>query len=884
MSLTSGLRLGPYEILYAIGAGGMGEVYRARDTRLNRDVAIKVLPRLLTDDESALARFEREAKVLAALSHPNLLAIHDFGVQDRTAYAVMELLEGSSLRERLAGAESPRALPPRKVLDYGIQIARGLAAAHGRQIVHRDLKPENVFVTTDGRVKILDFGLAQQPDPLLADGVTIAKATNPGTIMGTVGYMAPEQVRGELVDHRGDIFAFGCVLYEMVAGRRAFDRATPAETMTAILHDDPPVISDSAELPMPLQSIIGRCLEKQREERFQSASDLAFHLEQAREQSGASRALPAHATSSRRVMRAGIIALALAAAAAAGWQGRFGSPAAPTDARARFAQLTDLPGPELWPSLSPDGQTILYAGVVGGNEDVYLLRVGGRNSLNLTADSPNRDSQPAFSPDGSRIAFRSERDGGGIFVMGATGESVRRVTDFGFTASWSPDGSELVVSTNNFSDPFSRNVGAKLFAVTVATGDRRLIDDGDAVQPAWSPNGYRVAFWGIEEGGQRDIWTVPASGPAAGPRVSVTTDAAVDWYPRWSPDGRWLYFLSDRGGVMNVWRVRIEESSGRVLGEAESVVAPSPTVNGITFARNGQMAYSTLDQRSTIERLTLDPVREEIVGSGEVVLRGSRRILFMEWSPDAQWLAFSTTGTRENIFLVRPDGSGYRQITDDEFRNRGPAWSPDGSRIAFYSNRSGRYQIWSVSPDGSGLRQVTNVEQNVLTPVWSPAQDLLAVMWSTYPRSWRLFDVRAGTPISIPQLPADTPDSAYFQALTWSADGRFIAGVRTESQRSAGDMTGTYPVFIYSVRDRTFRPLDVSGGVRWMSDSRRLLIHDTSHLAIVDTHTGRRKVIFRMGGRQTGNQFWGFSLTRDDRRLALLTDEVEGDLWAIRDR
>ena len=321
---------------------------------------VKVLPRLLATDESALARFEREAKVLAALSHPNLLAIHDFGVHDSTAYAVMELLEGGSLRERLAGVETERALPLRKVFDYGIQIARGLAAAHSRQIVHRDLKPENVFVTTDGRVKILDFGLARQPEAVASDGVTVAPATNPGTVMGTVGYMAPEQVRGEPVDHRGDIFAFGCVLYEMVAGRRAFERPTTAETMTAILHDDPPSVAGPAELPVPLQSIIFRCLEKQREERFQSASDLAFHLEHAREASGTSHAVPIGGPVTRRAMRVGVVALALVAAVA-GWLGRdlVSRPTSERAAPGRFAQLTDLPGLERWPSLSPDGQSIL---------------------------------------------------------------------------------------------------------------------------------------------------------------------------------------------------------------------------------------------------------------------------------------------------------------------------------------------------------------------------------------------------------------------------------------------------------------------------------------------------------------------------------------------
>jgi len=885
MPLTAGTRLGPYEIVCAIGAGGMGEIYRARDTRLNRDVAVKVLPRLLATDESALARFEREAKALAALSHPNLLAIHDFGVHDRTAYAVTELLEGSTLRGRLVAGEKEHALPLRKVLDYGIQIAKGLAAAHGKQIVHRDLKPENVFVTADGRVKILDFGLAHQLEAVASDGVTVAAATTPGTVMGTVGYMAPEQVRGEAVDYRTDIFAFGCLLYEMVAGRRAFERPTAAETMTAILNDDPPTVSGPPELSLPLHSIILRCLEKQREERFQSASDLAFHLEQAREASGASRPIRERASLPPRTRSVVLVGLAFAIAAI-GWFGRglIGTPPAARAPAGHFVQLTDLPGLEHWPSLSPDGQSILYAGSSGGTEDIFLLRVGGRNPLNLTADSPSGDSQPAFSPDGTRIAFRSERSGGGIFVMGATGESVRRVTDFGFAPSWSPDGSELAVSTSSFIDPFSRNVGAKLFAVSVATGDRRLIDDGDAVQPAWSPHGQRIAFWGATDGGQRDIWTVPAVGSAAGRRVSVTADLATDWSPQWSPDGQWLYFLSDRGGLMNVWRTRIDESSGRVLGDAESVVAPAPAVSGITFSRNGQMAFSTLDQRTTIEQLPLDPVREAIAGPAELVLRGSRRIAFLDWSPDSQWLSFATVGARENIFLIRPDGSGYRQVTDDEFKNRGPVWSHDGSRIAFYSNRAGRYQVWSVSPDGGGLKQITSREGQVLVPIWSPTEQQLAVNLLTAHRSWALLDMRTGAPISVPQLPGVSLDSGYFLALAWSPDGASIAGVQLEAQRSAGEKGATFPVFVYTVRDQTFRKLDVSGGVRWMNDNRRLLVYGNTDISIVDSQTGRRKVLLPLGGRGAGNQFWGFALPPDNRRLALLSDEIEGDLWMIRER
>ena len=243
-SLAAGARLGPYLVTEALGAGGMGEVYRARDTRLERDVAIKILPAPLAQDTDRRARFEREARAVAALSHPNILAIHDVGLHEGTTYAVTELLEGETLRQRLEGG----AMPPRKAVEIGVQIANGLAAAHEKGIVHRDLKPENVFVTRDGRVKILDFGLATELGTALPDSPTIAGGTEPGMILGTVGYMSPEQVRGTQVDPRTDIFALGAVLFEMLTGRRAFRRDTAAETMTAILKDDVPELSTQRQL------------------------------------------------------------------------------------------------------------------------------------------------------------------------------------------------------------------------------------------------------------------------------------------------------------------------------------------------------------------------------------------------------------------------------------------------------------------------------------------------------------------------------------------------------------------------------------------------------------------------------------------------------------
>ena len=276
MTVSAGTKLGPYEIVAPAGAGGMGEVYPARDTRLNREVAIKVLPAAFTRDPERLRRFQQEAQAAAALNHPNILAVHDFGEHEGLPYMVTEFLEGETLRERLRAG----ALPMRKAADHAQQIAFGLASAHEKGIVHRELKPENVFVTHDGRVKILDFGLAKLTRPeSMSDPATLASQTEPGMVLGTVGYMSPEQVRGQVADHRSDLFSLGAVLYEMVSGKRAFQKPTPAETLSAILNEEPPDLSQIAPNYSPvLHRLVQRCLEKKLEQRFQSASDLAFAL------------------------------------------------------------------------------------------------------------------------------------------------------------------------------------------------------------------------------------------------------------------------------------------------------------------------------------------------------------------------------------------------------------------------------------------------------------------------------------------------------------------------------------------------------------------------------------------------------------------------------
>jgi eukaryotic-like serine/threonine-protein kinase len=505
MTLSPGTRVGPYEVVSAIGAGGMGEVYKARDTRLKRDVALKVLPASVAADPERVWRFEQEARAAAAISHRNVTAIHDVGRHGDVSFIVSELLEGETLRTRLQSGP----MAARKAVDIAIQIAEGLAAAHDRGVVHRDLKPENVFLASDGQVKILDFGLAKlsEPDstlptsPALPTGI---HATAQGVVLGTVGYMAPEQVRGDQADHRADLFATGVVLYEMITGTRAFDRATAVETMTAILNDEPASLTMvDKDLSPGLAQIVAHCIAKRPQDRFQSARDLAFALQAVASVS------PDHVVDHRRVgghvyrrrvaMTIAGITLTLAGVAIGrAIATRSSDVAAPRPVFSNFSQLTTQPGEERSVRVSPDGRSFLYVSDSAGNPDIFLQRIGGHNPLNLTSDSPARDTEPAFSPDGNLIGFRSERNGGGIFLMGATGESVRRLTDFGFAADWAPDGKRIVVSTEPVVDPYYRESSdgePGLWIVEVPGGSRKQLLKGHALQPRWSPDGRWIVFW-----------------------------------------------------------------------------------------------------------------------------------------------------------------------------------------------------------------------------------------------------------------------------------------------------------------------------------------------------------------------------------------------------
>ena len=878
--LSPGTQLGPYEILSLLGSGGMGEVYRARDPRLRRDIAIKVLPATFASDADRLRRFEQEARAAAALNHPNIVTVHSVEKVNEVVLLTMEVVEGRPL----SLAIPKDGLPVNELLTIAIPLADAVAAAHDKGITHRDLKPANVMITAvgqPGRIKVLDFGLAKLtglPDSRAdANTVTAGPDTVEGRIVGTVAYMSPEQAAGKTIDARSDLFSLGVILYEMATGLKPFRGDSPVAIMSSILKDTPTSVCDvNRELPTELGRIIRRCLVKDPTRRYQTAADLRNELEDLKRDvdSGALAVGPVSSPlrRSRLPMRAVLIgaATALVIVFVAGYAWRQlnrGATREPDSAGRVFTQITRGPGLEQFPSLSPDGKWIVYDGDQAGNSDIYLQGVGGQTAINLTADSPDGDTQPAFSPDGERIAFRSERQGGGIFVMGRTGESVRRITDNGYTPAWSPDGRRLVFATAD-ANVFSRD-GSQLWIVTLASGEKSRVAEDDAVQPSWSPNGFRIAYWTIlgkgQIAGQRDIYTIPAEG---GTPVAVTADAAIDWNPVWSADGRHLYFSSNRGGSMNVWRVAIGERSGQVSGPAEAITAPSAFAGHLSVSRDGRhLASASVVRTASVQKVSFDPDSGTIGGDPVTVLSGSRFLSHVMPSPDGQWLACYSIGNQLDILLSRSDGTGERELTHDEANDRNPTWSANGQLIAFYSNRSGTNQIWSIKPDGSGMRQLTFAPEGVSSyNIWSPG-------------GWRMVYAGLGTDADkmfvfepLKSWHDQTPQpfsrqiepGRMFTPSAWSPDATQLLG---------RDERGS--VFTYSLSSGRFTRLNAGREATWLHDGRRVLLTDRHRLLLFDTASKVTRELLSIAP----DNFDSVALSVDNRMIYFTRATQHGDIW-----
>jgi Tol biopolymer transport system component len=565
MPLSVGARLGPYEILSPLGAGGMGEVYRAKDPRLGRDVAIKVLPASLSQDADRLRRFEQEARAAGALNHPNITAVYDIGSADGSPFIVTELLEGETLRGRLGVG----ALPPRKAIDYAVQIAKGLAAAHEKGIVHRDLKPENLFVTRDGRIKILDFGLAKLKQPEggaeKSDLLTATAGTEPGVVMGTMGYMSPEQVRGRSADQRSDIFSFGAILYEMLSGQRAFRGDTAADTISAILTKEPPDLTQTnRDIHSGLDRIVRHCLEKNPEERFQSARDIAFDLEALSGISAPTTAVGARAPRAARPRLA--LLLAATAVVSAGIAGLLAYTAGRKAGFVNpplFHQITFSRGEVGGALFAPDGQTIVYSAAWEGNPfEVFINRPESPESrpfglagAELLAIS--KSGEMAVSLD--RRATLPFTRTGRLARISIAGGAPRDILDDVMWADWSPDGKSLTVV---------RDVGAKN-RLEYPIGKVLYETTGWIGNPRVSPKGDLVAF--IDHAVLRDDGGAVTVVDLSGKKRTLSPIYATAQGLAWRPDGSEIWYTAAEGGFNRAVHAVTLSGKPRLVGRVPGI-------------------------------------------------------------------------------------------------------------------------------------------------------------------------------------------------------------------------------------------------------------------------------------------------------------------------
>ncbi|MEZ5428076.1 MAG: protein kinase [Pyrinomonadaceae bacterium] len=867
-----GISFDVYRIEKLIGRGGMGRVYLAYDEKLRRQVAVKILPPEYTVEDERVSRFVREARAISALNHPNIVTIYDVDNFENVNYIATEFVSGKILREYVE-----KGIDLSGTLNILIQCCDALAAAHQAGIIHRDIKPENIIVRPDGYVKILDFGLAKLTDLSAVETEHIVR-TAEGLIIGTPSYMSPEQISDDPVDRRTDLWNIGLILYELTTGINPFRKESNRQTFDAILESDPPAPSRlNGEIPATLDRIVNRALQKKPESRYQSAADLRADLMEIKREIDFSLSESGDSMASfRRTDRfprslwplaAGLFVLAAAVGLIWFVFFRDQAPAAGPDwTKAENIQLTGQAGSEIFPDLAPDGKSFVFAAKTGENYDIFLQRVGGKTTLNLTENSPTDDTQPAFSPDGQKIAFRSERDGGGIFVMEETGENPRRVTDFGFHPSWSPDGRQIAVSERGYERPSTRDPSA-IWVVDVAGGEKRKLVENYANQPAWSPGGGRIAFWFIGTGGRRDVATISVSG---GEPVPVTDSANTNWNPVWSPDGRFLYFASDRNGNMAFWRVRINESTGEVSGEPEIVPTPAKFNSHLAFSDDGRhLIYVQTENQSNIKAVDFDEKAEKIVDQPFWITRGDYEIIRPRLSPDGgRFVADLARQTQEDIVLIDRDGSNWRDLTKDEYFDRYPRWSPDGKKIAFTSDRTGVYKIWTMNADGTDLRQMNFDEKSTSFPIWSPDGRRL-----TFHIGQETFildltkDLKEQTPERLPLF-----DGLKYLVWDWSPDGKKLAG-------NWGDYDGNAGIGYLSLETGEYVKVssDKSEFPFWLSDSRRLIwVYDGNiRIADIDSKTPRQLLALPQ------ETITSLGISRDGRLLYFTVFSSESNIWMM---
>jgi|HubBroStandDraft_5_1064220.scaffolds.fasta_scaffold16329_1 serine/threonine protein kinase/Tol biopolymer transport system component len=863
MALTSGTKLGPYEILAPLGAGGMGEVYRARDTRLGRDVALKILPESFARDTDRLRRFEQEARAVAALNHPNILAIHDIGEQGGSPFLVSELLEGESLRAALDRG----ALPQRKTIEYGVQIAQGLAAAHDKGIIHRDLKPENIFITNDGRIKILDFGLAKLAQQTGADPdepTLTASQTAAGVVMGTASYMAPEQVRGEVADPRTDIFAFGAVLYEMLSGVRAFRRDTPAETMTAVLKDDPPELSDGTRLVSPsLERIVRRCIEKNPEQRFQSARDLSFALSALSGTEASNIARAAVATSRRLpLLLWSSIALALAAVAAITWYVAWRP--APTTLM-QFA----IPVPEEMSvshmAISRDGSMLAFVSPEE-NTGLPMLYVQRLGSPNVTLMPGTQGATyPFWSPDGAYVAFFA---GGKLLKMSISGGTPQAVTNVLAARGGSWGSHDVIV--------YAPGPGSGIWRINpdgsgAASLTQELLAKSKDQQthrwPMFLPDGKHFLFWAGNFANPKDDHT---SGIYLSSIDEKEQKLVLFCRSSAGYDAQHLFYADDNRQLVSV---PFDPSTAKILGSATAIAnavgfQPSTYWAAFSVAWNGTVVYNTGAGASLSALTWMDRSGKELGRVGDVGVIANPNL-----SPDDSRVAVDITDVKANnvdIWLLSAGVFGAAaRFTFDPEEEVSAVWSRDGSMLAYRSSLGSGATIFLKR--ATGLEREKSIGQgpageDSVPNAWTPdGQAILSTDFAPNDLHLEMWPTAGGSPTRFLSSKSNQSNGQI------SRDGKWLA--------YASDESGVWEIYVTSFPGAAGKwQVSRAGGTepRWRGDGKEIFyIGPTGMLMAVPVNdesgfsTGTPSPLFQIGGRApiSSTDIFTYDVAKDGKRF-----------------
>ncbi|MFN7937128.1 MAG: protein kinase [Bryobacteraceae bacterium] len=861
MSLSAGVRLGPYEILAPLGAGGMGEVWKAHDARLHRDVALKILP-----EGRDARRFEQEARAIAALNHPNIVAIYDVGSQDGMHYLVQELVDGQALNELLDGG----AMAVRKATELGAQVADGLAAAHAVGIVHRDLKPANIMVTRDGRAKILDFGLAKQVEPTTPSDATRKQAlTQDGVVMGTIGYMAPEQVRGQPAEPRSDIFAFGTVLYEMLTGTRAFRGDSMAEVMSAILKEEPAAFD--GRIPAHLQALVLRCLEKDAGSRFQSAKDLAFAL---RADRTTATSAVAPAVEKPVGVNRGVIGAALLVMACAGFVAgaRWVYQPVLEIENVRPRQIVGGPREENGAAWAPDGKGFSYASTVGRETSIYYKALDATEPTLLVPGSAGIWSfDTFFNRDGAKVYFTAMKDGRRIVgAVNRAGGEVETVLDNlgGFVsakgATFSPDGKSLVALRVGEDDVASLYVSSPPGATPVKIAGAPSAR-GTSVSRCYlrfSPDGKKllIVFGGTTQAWMMD-WESGSTRPLPLFREGLTI-RGVEFFP----DGEHVALsVDDRDGHPDMWIVNL--GNGAAIRTGWNAYA-------VSIAGDGRMLYSTWNYEHDLVELPLDG------GSPRPLLETIHREAYPEWSPKAESYLYATN--RSGVQEVWQGGrdlekhkriltrAAMEELTDQSLFGA-ISFSPDGKRFTFSNGR----RIFVAAVEGGSAIPITGPnEQAMRGPSWSPNGKTIVFRTTS-----ALYKVDVGGGVQ----PQKLCDCEFTTRPQWSPDGSQLSGVAQNGHVILVDFgTG-------KLRDLGAHAGTSYGGTAWSRDGKEIYV--TTHfearegLAGVNVSTGTGRTIaryesgFLFGTTVNGNS--ALSLSPDGKSVAVTRIKGLGDIYLI---